>query len=1062
MLTEKVPIDVTGVWSKFNISSASLKIAFTAGVLSSIRPGTVVYWSAGYGANGLTGVVSFDLPGNALVKSGNAMIINFAALFALVRDKGLDMRTRDTTITVTVPQNCLTFSDATTNASFQGRWVFKPEVANLQSMHTTYVPTNYKFTNVNWLFGTATTPGAYQFEASWTKLPITPVHRYWDKTASLEFVFPSGTTLAVSSSAVSAKARISLSKNGTLTFLDEGDITLSGNRLVLATQGANGPNIWANALSPQKANTDLRSSTVANLLVVEFPAMTVSVNGTWLPNFKDQWSIERGVDNLLEVGPSLISDVEWNIDNTRFDAIRILNNVFQLPASYNTPITTDDIYSGLHKNKSIKLEISFGNRNLSLNTAVTEPIKYTVSRAGQTLSADDPGAAATVTIASGATPKLVIDIQTVWNIASSQFDMATVDTDVRIHIPHGKVVVDGDRGSPRPWSTYALGTWRFLAGTGSTSTPPSPPGGLGDLSSLYSVDFVYTGPGTETVVKSAAAFNSQWQVQDIGQWAAPFTTDSIVSLRMRFITLPTSYALPGFVTTISKGAPTLFTYTLNSSLTPISATIGAFNQDTNTGVTTATFPLGNLKTQLSTTLTNATNTIKVSLPALLFSVNESPIIKPLEFTWNLKLDATTAPVAPQTQNFSADSVSKIEWKFYRTNPELAGTTTIGVPADTWSTGTFSYTFANSLQDLNAVVDVTFNSSLTIVKKWAGNVPIACTVNDLPMPDAVMTYLESSKTLRISMGVLYSKVRSKDVDLSSAIGTIKLYIPAGVIQVASTVITNRLCTGILFNPPSTSTSTSTPVVNDPSVFSYLYTFKTADDWLVGPTPSSLGSSPNFSIRLFTSKAVTITSNKIRLTVTEGNSSIAVRFVDFQSSTDKKTHTLNYTDFTPASGSRTITLGPTASNDRPFTDVSVTNTTYPIDTHVIVIPAPTPFLSDIDFTNSEGGRLGTYVPQTFAVKFTMSVPTVSGFDASDVQLRHYNFKTGKVTAVPAQGQVEAVGSTGYIKRLLYNRTWASTGPGLLVLEIDSNKFQYSATETSGNDQVLATHYVGRLPF
>eukprot|EP00899_Mesostigma_viride_P027901 jgi/Mesvir1/8296/Mv12562-RA.1 len=637
--------------------------------------------------------------------------------------------------------------------------------------------------------------------------------------------------------------------------------------------------------------------------------------------------------------------------------------------------------------------------------------------------------------------------------------MTAVSTDVRIKILCGKVIVDS---APRPWSTSAVGTWRFLSGTGSTSTPPSPPGGLGDLSSLSSVDFVYTGSGTEPVVKSAAAFNSEWQVQDIGQWDVPFsTTGRIVSLRMRFISLPeTTPTLTSFVPRITKGAPTSFTYTLNSS-TSTSATIGDFSWDADTGVTTATFPLGDLKTQLSNSLTNATNTIKVSLPTSLFSVDGNLIQKPLEFTWNLKLAATTAPAAPQAQNFSADSVNTIQWKFYQTDPASAGTT-IDVPANTWSTGTHSSSFDNSLKNLNAVVDVTFKSSLTIVKKWAGNVPIACTVNDLLMPDAVMTYLASSRMLRISMGVLYSNVLSKNVNLSSASGTIKLYIPAGVIQVGSSVITDRLCTGILFNPPSTSTSTSTPVVNDPNVFSYLYTFKTADDWLVGPTPSSLGSSPNFSIRLFTSKAVTITPEKISLTVMEGNSRIAVTYVNFQSSTNQKTHTLNYTNFTPASGSRTITLGPATSNDRPFTDVSVTNTTYPMDTHVIVIPAPTPFLSDIDFTNSEGGRLGTYVPQTFAVKFTMSVPTISGFDASDVQLRHYNFKTGKVTAVPAQGEVEAVGSTGYIKRLLYNRTWASTGPGLLVLEIDSNKFQYSATETSGNDQVLATHYVGRLPF
>eukprot|EP00899_Mesostigma_viride_P026064 jgi/Mesvir1/6642/Mv16293-RA.1 len=336
--------------------------------------------------------------------------------------------------------------------------------------------------------------------------------------------------------------------------------------------------------------------------------------------------------------------------------------------------------------------------------------------------------------------------------------MTAVSTDVRIKILYGKVIVDS---VPRPWSTFAVGTWRFLSGTGSTSTPPSPPGGLGDLSSLSSVDFVYTGSGTEPVVKSAAAFNSEWQVQDIGQWDVPFsTTGRIVSLRMRFISLPeTTPTLTSFVPRITKGAPTSFTYTLNSS-TSTSATIGDFSWDANTGVTTATFPLGDLKTQLAAAAASATNTIKVSLPTSLFSVNGSLIEKPLEFTWNLKLAATTAPAAPQTQNFSANSVDKIEWKFYQTNPDLANTTTIEVPVATWSTGTHSSSFDNSLKNLNAVVDVTFKSSLTIVKKWAGNVPIACTVNDLLMPDAVMTYLESSRTLRISMGVLYSNVLSK--------------------------------------------------------------------------------------------------------------------------------------------------------------------------------------------------------------------------------------------------------------------------------------------------------------
>eukprot|EP00899_Mesostigma_viride_P007345 jgi/Mesvir1/16611/Mv10145-RA.1 len=137
---------------------------------------------------------------------------------------------------------------------------------------------------------------------------------------------------------------------------------------------------------------------------------------------------------------------------------------------------------------------------------------------------------------------------------------------------------------------------------------------------------------------------------------------------------------------------------------------------------------------------------------------------------------------------------------------------------------------------------------------------------------------------------------------------------------------------------------------------------------------------------------------------------------------------------------------------------------IGTHVAKIPAPAPFFKEIDFVSAETGeRLDTYVPRRFAIKFVPSVATISGFGGEDVRLRHYNFKTGQVTVVPATDATMQTSTTPvFSKRLEYERTWSPLSPGLLVLDVNPNQFQYSSTETRGNDMVLATHYVGSLPF
>eukprot|EP00899_Mesostigma_viride_P002049 jgi/Mesvir1/11845/Mv00194-RA.1 len=255
-----------------------------------------------------------------------------------------------------------------------------------------------------------------------------------------------------------------------------------------------------------------------------------------------------------------------------------------------------------------------------------------------------------------------------------------------------------------------------------------------------------------------------------------------------------------------------------------------------------------------------------------------------------------------------------------------------------------------------------------------------------------------------------------------------------------------------------------------VFSYLYAFKTKPDgMLVGPAPSALTSS--FDLVLYTSKPVTIDKSKIGLRVAEGNTPIlGFATGDWVSSTDKQTHTLPCIGFpsAPATARRTLTLAPVNPMGAPTDGLAFTVVNsdpaerHAFGTHTVVLPAPRPFFSDIDFVGADAGeRLDTYVPERFAVRFVPSVESITGFTASDVRLRHFDFKTNRITPVPPVGEV-AKSSNG-VMRLVYNRTWPSPlGAGLLVLDVDTDQFAYSASESRGNAPVLATHYVGGLPF
>eukprot|EP00899_Mesostigma_viride_P004569 jgi/Mesvir1/14112/Mv20247-RA.1 len=511
-------------------------------------------------------------------------------------------------------------------------------------------------------------------------------------------------------------------------------------------------------------------------------------------------------------------------------------------------------------------------------------------------------------------------------------------------------------------------------------------------------DFVYSANNAQVGTRSAARYGAEWTALDVYDWTSPWTSSTgtkSIDLVLRF--LASKEPLAGFISLIEKGTPTTFSYTVtsgSSSSTVSNVAVGAFQADNN-GIVTARFPLGDL----ATTATAATNTIRLSLPAGLFRIGTT-IERAFELTWQLltSTNVPTAPASPGTAYFNnySSSVTSIEWKFVDTS---------GVARDT--------------------------------------VPVPTTA--WPM-------------LRINMGNIYQKALAlaPSLDLSRSSGAVEIKIPANTVRIgSSTIINYNLSTSISFttNPaPAQSGNTSTTTE---SVFSYSYTFKTPDNKLIGPYPSSLPST--FSFIIYTSKPVTLQTGKLSLSVSTGGQ-LTAPASSWSSSTDKKTHTLACTGYAaPATATRTLTLAPT-DGGMAFR-VSETEI-YPISTHAIVIPAPAPFFSDIDFVDADtGGRLDTLFSQSFTVKFVPSVSTLSGLDSNDVRLRHYDFKSGKVTVLQPVGSMQVVSGTF---RLTYARSWSKRSPGLLVLDIKSNQFQYAASETRGNQKVLATHYVGSLPF
>eukprot|EP00899_Mesostigma_viride_P012450 jgi/Mesvir1/21205/Mv02859-RA.1 len=566
-------------------------------------------------------------------------------------------------------------------------------------------------------------------------------------------------------------------------------------------------------------------------------------------------------------------------------------------------------------------------------------------------------------------------------------------------------------------------------------------------------DFVYSANNVQVGTKSAARYGAEWTALDVYNWTSPWTSSTgtkSIDLVLRF--LASTEPLAGFISLIEKGTPTTFSYTVNNGNSS-TVSVGAFQADNN-GIVTARFPLGDL----ATTAAAATNTIRLSLPAGLFRIGTT-IERAFELTWQLltSTNVPTAPASPGTAYFNnySSSVTSIEWKFVDTSGVARDT--VQVPTTAWVSGSAHETnYTTSRQQLTATVDILFGTEIT--KLPEGNVPVTWTLNNVPMSVVPMTRVVGQPMLRINMGNIYQKALAlaPSLDLSMSSGAVEIKIPANTVRIgSSTIINYNLSTSISFttNPaPAQSGNTST---TPESVFSYSYTFKTPDNKLIGPYPSSLPST--FSFIIYTSKPVTLQTGKLSLSVSTGGQ-LTAPASSWSSSTDKKTHTLACTGYAaPATATRTLTLAPT-DGGMAFR-VSETEI-YPISTHAIVIPAPAPFFSDIDFVDADtGGRLDTLFSQSFTVKFVPSVSTLSGLDSNDVRLRHYDFKSGKVTVLQPVGSMQVVSGTF---RLTYARSWSKRSPGLLVLDIKSNQFQYAASETRGNQKVLATHYVGSLPF
>eukprot|EP00899_Mesostigma_viride_P020601 jgi/Mesvir1/28542/Mv17813-RA.1 len=264
-------------------------------------------------------------------------------------------------------------------------------------------------------------------------------------------------------------------------------------------------------------------------------------------------------------------------------------------------------------------------------------------------------------------------------------------------------------------------------------------------------------------------------------------------------------------------------------------------------------------------------------------------------------------------------------------------------------------------------------------------------------DGFLTKVDGENKLLIDLGDIAAKLQRVGVDLAGSGNTVLTFtIPPRCFSIDSVTF-----------PDSVSGITD--------VFSYLYAFKTKPDgMLVGPAPSALTSS--FDLVLYTSKPVTIDKSKIGLRVAEGNTPIlGFATGDWVSSTDKQTHTLPCIGFpsAPATARRTLTLAPVNPMGAPTDGLAFTVVNsdpaerHAFGTHTVVLPAPRPFFSDIDFVGADAGeRLDTYVPERFAVRFVPSVESITGFTASDVRLRHFDFKTNRITPVPPWARSQRV--------------------------------------------------------
>eukprot|EP00899_Mesostigma_viride_P018180 jgi/Mesvir1/26363/Mv23093-RA.1 len=578
-------------------------------------------------------------------------------------------------------------------------------------------------------------------------------------------------------------------------------------------------------------------------------------------------------------------------------------------------------------------------------------------------------------------------------------DVLTSVNNIRVTLPAGLLEVEGVA-----INKDVRMTWNF-------DTSPAPTGTIQDLStSLSSAYLVFqspTGALYGTVPAASKGADGVWSLNTpVSDWKSIYTSrpDAEVVLELQFETPPAGR-------TVSRGAEVnTFEWALEN--TPVACAPEVDTFYVAGGATTARFVLGNIK-QLARygdpdvviqIMSLDHNNIRVTLPSGLIELDGVGIPRDIVMTWDFAASSGSGVLLdgggivrylPYMWNRGLRTgkwifADKIPPSTINVRREVAVDVAAPLPR---------LQYDQPVHGASVLLELGFN--LPISKLQLAPTGVAWEATRLGVTkrftDGFLTKVDGENKLLIDLGDIAAKLQRVGVDLAGSGNTVLTFtIPPRCFSIDSVTF-----------PDSVSGITD--------VFSYLYAFKTKPDgMLVGPAPSALTSL--FDLVLYTSKPVTIDKSKIGLRVAEGNTPIlGFATGDWVSSTDKHTHTLPCSGFpsAPATARRTLTLAPVNPMGAPTDGLAFTVVNsdpaerHAFGTHTVVLPAPRPFFSDIDFVGADAGeRLDTYVPERFAVRFVPSVESITGFTASDVRLRHFDFKTNRITPVPPWARSQRV--------------------------------------------------------